>query len=139
MRPGGFLGFLLLLLAISVIYRVFQTLHAKAQLDDESGSNDNPFAALYKGNNMADATVNAVMSLVQVSAIAPPGMYSPDHKGIDWQQLQQTLSSRGVPQTPVIFNVVYVFPMWLQTFLLFFVHAPGHTDGNKLQAASVQP
>ena len=51
-------------------------------------------------------------------------MYGPNSQGIDWEQLQLTMASRGTPQTPLIFNLVYVLPMWLMVFLLFFAHAP---------------
>ena len=43
--------------------------------------------------------------------------------------LLSPLASRSAPQTPLIFNLVYVLPMWLMVFLLFFAHAPVKKDG----------
>lgn len=72
-------------------------------------------------------------TLVQLSDVAPPGMYNSEQLGIAWDQLQETMSSRGVPQTPVMFNLMFILPMWLQVFLLFFVHAPSQDKGTKLE------
>lgn len=144
MRPGGFLGVLFVLIAISVVYRILQTLHAQSQLINESGGDSSAFPDVFLNNGDSAVSFGTLLNIddktiVPISAIAPPGMYSPDETGIAWSQLQQTLSSRGVPQTPVIFNLVYIFPMWLEVFLLFFVHAPGGSDGAKLQPAAIQP
>jgi hypothetical protein len=140
MRPGGFIAVLVILVTIPVIYRILQTLHAQSELSEESGNNSNPFTELTRvSSTMSGAAVNAVMNLVPVAAIAPPGMYSPDSNGIDWSQLQQTLASRGRIQSPIVFNLVFIFPQWLQTFLFFFVHAPGSEGSNKLAPVSQQP
>lgn len=140
MRPGGFIAILVALITIPVVFRVLQTLHAQGELSDEMGSSENPFTVLAeKTNTMTSAAMSAVMSLTPVSQVAPPGMYSPGSNGIDWSQLQQTLASRGRIQSPLVFNLVYIFPQWLMTFFFFFVHAPGNQNSNKLAAASAQP
>lgn len=140
MRPGGFIAVLVILITIPVVYRVLQTLHAQGEINSESGGDSNPFKVLARnGANMSSAAMNAVMNLVSVAAIAPPGMYNSDVSGIDWAQLQQTLASRSNIQSPLVFNLVYIFPQWLMVFFFFFVHAPGRENDGKLAAASAQP
>lgn len=161
MRPGGFLAVLFAFLAITTVYRILQTLHAQGEISTENGNgSSNPFQFATQQDSTVDAAKrilgqlgrravtlpsafqaqqDASLRVARASMIAPPGMYNSDVKGIDWEQLQQTLASRGTPQTPVIFNLVYILPMWLEVFMLFFVHAPGHTEGQKLQPAAIQP
>ncbi|PWN34959.1 uncharacterized protein FA14DRAFT_164106 [Meira miltonrushii] len=140
MRPGGFIAVLVILITIPVVYRVLQTLHAQGEINSEDGGDQNPFKVLAKnGATMSAAAMNAVMNLVPVAAIAPPGMYNSDVSGIDWAQLQQTLASRSNIQSPLVFNLVYIFPQWLMVFFFFFVHAPGRENDGKLAAASAQP
>lgn len=140
MRPGGFIAVLVILITIPVVYRVLQTLHAQGEINSENGGDANPFKVLaVNGATMSSAAMNAVMNLVPVAAIAPPGMYNSDVSGIDWAQLQQTLASRSNIQSPLVFNLVYIFPQWLMVFFFFFVHAPGRENDGKLAAASAQP
>lgn len=140
MRPGGFIAVLVLLITVPVVYRILQTLHAQGEISDETGGETNPFQVLAKnGASLSSAAMNAVMNLVPVSSIAPPGMYNSNVSGIDWSQLQQTLASRSIIQSPLVFNLVYIFPQWLMVFLFFFVHAPGRENDGKLAPASAQP
>lgn len=126
-KPGGFLALLFVLLAIPVIYRVLQTLHASNELKGDSS--DNPFASIFNlGAPPSRAGNNGFVAQLAASSDrdgqVPPGMYSPEEDGIAWSQLQQTLAGRGKPQTPLIFNLVYVLPQYLMVLLFFFVHAP---------------
>ncbi|PWN98897.1 hypothetical protein FA09DRAFT_258411 [Tilletiopsis washingtonensis] len=140
MRPGGFLAVLLILIGIATSYRILQSLHAQARLEEETtGSTRNPFADIFGLGTSSSAsydnarpqpnTFQSMMDDVYRAArgfqVAPVGMYEPASRGIAWAMLQQALAGRGAPQTPIVFNLVYILPMWLQTLLLFFVHAPG--------------
>ena len=123
-RPGGFIFVLLLLLFIATVYRLLQSLHATTRIAAEQGGELNssdllPFFQGGSGNSTSDN-----QRVAQGLSLAPQGMYGPNSDGIDWDQLQLTMASRGTPQTPLIFNLVYVLPMWLMVFLLFFAHAP---------------
>lgn len=116
-KPGGFLALLFILLAIPVIYRILQTLHASTELQGDDTS-DNPFAPVFNlgsppmrvGNNMVLAGIASNSD--DPNNTIPPGMYNPMEEGIAWDQLQQTLAGRGRPQTPLIFNLVYILPQW---------------------------
>ncbi|TKY85726.1 hypothetical protein EX895_005266 [Sporisorium graminicola] len=140
-RPGGFIFVLLLLLFISTVYRLLQSLHATTRIAAEMGgeldSNDLlPFFQGGSGNSTSDN-----QRVANGLSLAPQGMYGPNSQGIDWEQLQLTMASRGTPQTPLIFNLVYVLPMWLMVFLLFFAHAPkrddDHDNGGGKEATAV--
>lgn len=124
MRPGGFIFILLLLLFISTVYRLLQALHATTRIAAELGGNlnSNDLLPFFQGGSSNTTSNN--QKVAQGLSLAPQGMYGPNSEGIDWEQLQLTMASRGTPQTPLIFNLVYVLPMWLMVFLLFFAHAP---------------
>ncbi|KAJ1025449.1 hypothetical protein NDA13_004260 [Ustilago tritici] len=128
MRPGGFI-FVLLLLFISTVWRLLQTLHATTRISAELGGelDSNNLLPLFKGGSSNSTTDN--QRVAQGLSLAPQGMYGPRTEGIAWEQLQVTMASRSGPQTPLIFNLVYVLPMWLMVFLLFFAHAPVKKDG----------
>lgn len=117
MRPGGYLLVLLVLLAITGIYRVLQSLHAQEELN---GSPGDPFAPVFGGGD-GDGGQGSVSDSPSNSgpggpaAHAPPGMYSVYETGIAWAQLQDTRASRGTPQTPVIFWIIYILPQWYVT------------------------
>ncbi|SPO25868.1 uncharacterized protein UTRI_03233 [Ustilago trichophora] len=123
-RPGGFIFILLLLLFIATVYRLLQSLHATTRISAELGGelNSNDLLPFFQGGSPNSTTDN--QRVAQGLSLAPQGMYGPNSEGIDWEQLQLTMASRGTPQTPLIFNLVYVLPMWLMVFLLFFAHAP---------------
>ncbi|KAN0064743.1 hypothetical protein ACQY0O_001798 [Thecaphora frezii] len=125
MRPGGFIFFLLSLLLLPCVYRILQSLHATARLSEENGDglHSTDLLPFFSGGSSKSTTDDE--RVANGLSLAPQGMYGPYSDGIAWQQLQLTMASRGSPQTPVIFNLVYVFPMWLMVFLLFFAHAPG--------------
>lgn len=124
MRPGGFIFLLLLLLFIATVYRLLQSLHATTRISAELGGelNSNDLLPFFQGGSSNSTTDN--QRVAQGLSLAPQGMYGPNSEGIDWEQLQLTMASRSPPQTPLIFNLVYVLPMWLMVFLLFFTHAP---------------
>lgn len=124
MRPGGFIFILLLLLFISTVYRLLQSLHATTRIAAEQGGelNSSDLLPFFQGGSSGSTTDN--QRVANGLSLAPQGMYGPNSEGIDWEQLQLTMASRGTPQTPLIFNLVYVLPMWLMVFLLFFAHAP---------------
>ncbi|SPC62398.1 uncharacterized protein UHOD_04175 [Ustilago sp. UG-2017b] len=129
MRPGGFIFVLLLLLFISTVWRLLQTLHATTRISAELGGelDSNNLLPFFKGGSSNSTTDN--QRVAQGLSLAPQGMYGPRTEGIAWEQLQVTMASRSAPQTPLIFNLVYVLPMWLMVFLLFFAHAPVKKDG----------
>ncbi|CCF52829.1 hypothetical protein NDA11_007391 [Ustilago hordei] len=129
MRPGGFFFVLLLLLFISTVWRLLQTLHATTRISAELGGelDSNNLLPFFKGGSSNSTTDN--QRVAQGLSLAPQGMYGPRTEGIAWEQLQVTMASRSAPQTPLIFNLVYVLPMWLMVFLLFFAHAPVKKDG----------
>ncbi|GAC94155.1 hypothetical protein PHSY_001724 [Pseudozyma hubeiensis SY62] len=129
-KPGGFIFLLLLLLFISTVYRLLQSLHATTRISAELGGdlNANDLLPFFQGGSSNSTTDN--QRVANGLSLAPQGMYGPRSEGIDWNQLQLTMASRGTPQTPLIFNLVYVLPMWLMVFLLFFAHAPaGKKEG----------
>ncbi|SPO25354.1 uncharacterized protein UTRI_03233_B [Ustilago trichophora] len=127
-RPGGFIFILLLLLFIATVYRLLQSLHATTRISAELGGelNSNDLLPFFQGGSPNSTTDN--QRVAQGLSLAPQGMYGPNSEGIDWEQLQLTMASRGTPQTPLIFNLVYVLPMWLMVFLLFFAHAPAKKE-----------
>ncbi|EPQ30351.1 uncharacterized protein PFL1_01877 [Pseudozyma flocculosa PF-1] len=129
MRPGGYIFLLLVLLFISCVYRLLQTLHATSRLSEENGGSGSSSDLLpfFSGGSSSSTTDDE--RVANGLSLAPQGMYGPKSEGIAWEQLQLTMASRGNPQTPVIFNLVYIFPMWLMVFLLFFAHAPGKKKG----------
>jgi hypothetical protein len=127
MRPGGFLAVLLILIGIATSYRILQSLHAQARLEEETtGSTRNPFADIFGLGTSSSAsydnarpqpnTFQSMMDDVYRAArgfqVAPVGMYEPASRGIAWAMLQQALAGRGAPQTPIVFNLVYILPMW---------------------------
>ncbi|SNX84326.1 uncharacterized protein MEPE_03035 [Melanopsichium pennsylvanicum] len=124
LRPGGFIFVLLLLLFISTVYRLLQSLHATTRIAAEQGGelDSNDLLPFFQGGSSNTTTNN--QGVANGLSLAPQGMYGPNSQGIDWDQLQLTMASRGTPQTPLIFNLVYILPMWLMVFLLFFAHAP---------------
>lgn len=124
LRPGGFIFLLLVLLFISAVWRLLQTLHATTRLSAELGGNlsSDDLLPFFQGGSPNTTTNNH--RVAHGLSLAPQGMYGPNSEGIDWEQLQLTMASRSTPQTPLIFNLVYVLPMWLMVFLLFFAHAP---------------
>lgn len=130
MRPGGFIFILLLLLFISTVWRLLQTLHATTRISAELGGDldSDDLLPFFKGGSPNSTTDN--QRVAQGLSLAPQGMYGPRTEGIAWEQLQLTMASRSPPQTPLIFNLVYVLPMWLMVFLLFFAHAPAKKDGD---------
>ncbi|KAJ1029154.1 hypothetical protein NDA18_002782 [Ustilago nuda] len=129
MRPGGFIFVLLLLLFISTVRRLLQTLHATTRISAELGGelDSNNLLPFFKGGSSNSTTDN--QRVAQGLSLASQGMYGPRTEGIAWEQLQVAMASRSAPQTPLIFNLVYVLPMWLMVFLLFFAHAPVKKDG----------
>ncbi|KAJ1033024.1 hypothetical protein NDA16_000303 [Ustilago loliicola] len=129
MRPGGFIFILLLLLFISTVWRLLQTLHATTRISAELGGDldSSDLLPFFKGGSSNSTTDN--QRVAQGLSLAPQGMYGPRTEGIAWEQLQLTMASRSPPQTPLIFNLVYVLPTWLMVFLLFFSHAPAKKDG----------
>ncbi|GAC71849.1 hypothetical protein PANT_5c00102 [Moesziomyces antarcticus T-34] len=124
MRPGGFIFILLILLFVATVYRLLQALHATTRISAEQGGSldANDLLPFFQGGSSNTTTDN--QRVANGLSLAPQGMYGPNSEGIDWEQLQLTMASRGTPQTPLIFNLVYVLPMWLMVFLLFFTHAP---------------
>ncbi|KAJ9479177.1 hypothetical protein PHBOTO_002647 [Pseudozyma hubeiensis] len=135
-KPGGFIFLLLLLLFISTVYRLLQSLHATTRISAELGGDldSNDLLPFFQGGSSNSTTDN--QRVANGLSLAPQGMYGPRSEGIDWNQLQLTMASRGTPQTPLIFNLVYVLPMWLMVFLLFFAHAPaGRKDGEAAEVS----
>jgi hypothetical protein len=132
MRPGAFLAALFTLVGISVTYRILQTLHARDVLASEADADS--------ASDMVSTTLLqlASTSMVKIADIAPPGMFSSEVSGIAWSKLQSAMASRGASQSPLIFNLVYVFPMWLQVFLLFFVHAPAGDHSTNAKVAALE-
>lgn len=131
-KPGGFIFVLLLLLFVTTVYRLLQSLHATTRISAELGGelNSKDLLPFFQGGSGSSTSDN--QRVANGLSLAPQGMYGPNSEGIDWNQLQLTMASRGTPQTPLIFNLVYVLPMWLMVFLLFFAHAPA---GKKDEAA----
>ncbi|PWY99743.1 hypothetical protein BCV70DRAFT_147132, partial [Testicularia cyperi] len=123
-RPGTYIFLLLLLLFIATVYRVLQTLHATTRISAEEGGtlDGNDLLPFFQGGSSSSTTDDD--RVANGLSLAPQGMYGPNSNGTDWEQLQLTMASRGPPQTPLIFNLVYILPMWLMVFLLFFAHAP---------------
>lgn len=132
MRPGAFLAALFTLVGISVTYRILQTLHAREALANEAYADS--------ASDVVSTTLLqlASSSMVKIADITPPGMFSSGVRGIAWNKLQSSMASRSYPQSPLIFNLVYVFPMWLQVFLLFFVHAPAGDHSIKAKVAALE-
>ncbi|CDU22789.1 uncharacterized protein SPSC_01419 [Sporisorium scitamineum] len=135
-RPGGFIFILLLLLFISTMYRLLQSLHATTRIAAEMGGDldSNDLLPFFQGGSSNSTSDN--QRVANGLSLAPQGMYGPNSEGIDWEQLQLTMASRGTPQTPLIFNLVYVLPMWLMVFLLFFAHAPKKEDKEAAEGGS---
>jgi hypothetical protein len=131
MRPGGFLAALFTLVAISVAYRVLQSLHAHDVLSNETEAESFSTINTVTSTKLLQL---ATENIVKIADIAPPGMYSSTVKGIDWSALQSKMSSRMIPQSAVTFNLIYMLPMWLQVFMLFFVHAPRGGQSAKVTA-----
>ncbi len=125
MRPGGFIFLLMIFLFISTVYRLLQSLHATTRISAETGGNLNSNDLLPFFQGPSPNTTSTNHRVANGLSLAPQGMYGPNSYGIDWDQLQLTMASRNSPQTPLIFNLVYVLPMWLMVFGLFFAHAPG--------------
>ncbi|SJX62825.1 uncharacterized protein SRS1_13654 [Sporisorium reilianum f. sp. reilianum] len=127
---GGYIFILLLFLFISTVYRLLQSLHATTRIAAELGGglNSNDLLPFFQGGSSNSTSDN--QRVANGLSLAPQGMYGPNSQGVDWEQLQLTMASRGTPQTPLIFNLVYVLPMWLMVFLLFFAHAPKEEGGD---------
>ena len=129
MRPGAFLALLFSLVGVSVFYRIFQTMHARNVLRGQVDGTNDPFALVSDTISSVSAVQRALQELSElaareVSAIAPFGMYQHGVAGISWARLQLAQTGRGSPQTPLLFNLLFMLPMWLDVVLLFFVHAP---------------
>lgn len=117
MRPGAFLALLFIFVGISVFYRIFQSLHASSTLSEQATGDASSIIA---------RAVEDVSSFTttQMTAATPFGMFESGVAGIAWRYLQSIQASRGSSQSPLLFNLLYMLPMWLSVLLLFFVHAP---------------